>query len=137
MGLICKKVYAPIIYGYAAACIGVIVYYVIWGADAGFGAFTSGLAGFNSADHPLMTGSGNFGTRLLGNILLGLPAAICLWGLYFTAKHTFKKDGVKKFLSAVLSLFTRWHKHLLCAHDEHAFKAEYRQIVGRPGRLSR
>lgn len=105
LGLICKKkVYAPIIYGYAAACIGVIVYYVIWGADAGFGAFTSGLAGFNSADHPLMTGSGNFGTRLLGNILLGLPAAICLWGLYFTAKHTFKKEGVKKFLSAVLSL---------------------------------
>ena len=105
LGLICKKkVYAPIIYGYAAACIGVIVYCVIWGADAGFGAFTSGLAGFNSADHPLMTGSGNFGTRLLGNILLGLPAAICLWGLYFTAKHTFKKEGVKKFLSAVLSL---------------------------------
>ena len=105
LGLICKKkVYAPIIYGYAAACIGGIGYYVIWGADAGFGAFTSGLAGFNSADHPLMTGSGNFGTRLLGNILLGLPAAICLWGLYFTAKHTFKKEGVKKFLSAVLSL---------------------------------
>ena len=105
LGLIIKKkVYAPIIYGYAAACIGVIVYYIIWGADAGFGALTTRLAGFNSADHPLLTGSGNFGTRLLGNILLALPAAICLWGLFFTAKHTFKKEGVKKFLSAVLSL---------------------------------
>lgn len=99
-----KKVYAPIIYGYAAACIGVVVYYIIWGADAGFGAFTSGLAGFNSAEHPWLTGEGNFGTRLLGNILLILPSALCLWGLFFTARRTFKKDGLKKFVSAALSI---------------------------------
>ncbi|MCC8072590.1 MAG: sulfatase-like hydrolase/transferase [Clostridiales bacterium] len=103
--IIKKKVYAPIIYGYAAACIGVVVYYIIWGADAGFGAFSSGLAGFSSAEHPLLTGSGNFGTRLLGNLLLILPSAICLWGLYFTVRHSFKKEGVKKALSAVLSIF--------------------------------
>lgn len=102
--IIKKKVYAPMIYGYAAACIGVIVYYVIWGADAGFGAFTSGLAGFNSADHPWLTGEGNIGTRLLGNLLLALPSAVCLWGLFFTARKSFKKEGAKKALSGLLSV---------------------------------
>lgn len=102
--IIKKKVYAPMIFGYAAACIGIVVYYVIWGADAGFGAFTSGLAGFNSADHPWLTGEGNFGTRLLGNLLLILPCAIALWGLFFTAKKTFKKEWLKRFTSAVLCI---------------------------------
>lgn len=102
--IIKKKVYAPMIYGYAASCIGMVVYYVIWGADAGFGAFTSGLAGFSSADHPWLTGTGNIGTRLLGNLLLILPCTICLWGLFFVARRTFKKGAAKKILSGVLSV---------------------------------
>lgn len=102
--IIKKKVYAPMIYGYAAAAVGVIVYYVIWGADAGFGAFTSGLAGFSSAEHPWLQGEGNLGTRLLGNLLLALPSAVFLWALYFTAKHSFKKEGAKKAAVAVLSI---------------------------------
>ncbi|MGN0572037.1 MAG: sulfatase-like hydrolase/transferase [Candidatus Fimenecus sp.] len=102
--IIKKKVYAPMVFGYAAAVLGVVVYYIIWGADGGFGAFSSGLAGYASADHPWLQGEGNFGTRLLGNLLLALPAAICLWGLFFTAKHTFKKESAKKALSGVLSV---------------------------------
>lgn len=102
--LIKKKVYAPMVFGYAAAVLGVVVYFIIWGADAGFGAFSSGLAGYASADHPWLQGEGNIGTRLLGNFLLALPAAISLWGLFFTAKHTFKKEGAKKALSGVLSV---------------------------------
>ena len=102
--IIKKKVYAPMIFGYAAASIGVVVYYIIWGADAGFGAFTSGLAGFNSADHPLLTGSGNFFTRLLGNLLLVLPTALALWGLFFVAKKNFTKEVAKKALSGVMSV---------------------------------
>lgn len=102
--IIKKKVYAPMIFGYAAASIGVVVYYIIWGADAGFGAFTSGLAGFNSADHPLLTGSGNFFTRLLGNLLLVLPTALALWGLFFVAKKNFTKEAAKKALSGVMSV---------------------------------
>ncbi len=102
--IIKKKVYAPMIFGYAAASIGIVVYYIIWGADAGFGAFTSGLAGFSSADHPLLTGEGNFFTRLLGNILLVLPTALALWGLFFIAKKSFTKEGVKKALSGVMSV---------------------------------
>ena len=101
--LIKKKVYAPMIFGYAAAALGVIVYYIIFGADAGFGAFSSGLTGFNSADHPWLQGEGNFGTRLLGNILLALPSAIFLWGLFFIAKKAFSKEGTKKALSFVMS----------------------------------
>lgn len=100
--IIKKKVYAHMIFAYAAASLGIVVYYIIWGADAGFGAFTSGLAGFSSQAHPLLTGEGNIFTRLLGNILLVLPTALSLWGLFFVAKKTFSKDSVKKTVSAVM-----------------------------------
>lgn len=102
--IIKNKVYAPMIFAYAATSLGVVVYYTIFGADAGFGAFTSGLAGFASAEHPLLTGEGNFFTRLLGNLLLVLPTALSLWGLFFVAKKNFSKDGAKKALSAVMSI---------------------------------
>ena len=102
--IIKNKVYAPMIFGYAAASLGIVVYYVIWGADAGFGAFTSGLSGFASAEHPLLTGEGNFFTRLLGNLILVLPSALSLWGLFFVAKKSFNKDCTKKALSAVMSI---------------------------------
>ncbi|MBQ2758769.1 MAG: sulfatase-like hydrolase/transferase [Clostridia bacterium] len=99
-----KKVYAPMIFGYAAASLGIVLYYVIWGADAGFGAFTSGLVGFSSAEHPLLTGEGNLFTKISGNILLVLPSALSLWGLFFVARKSFKKDIAKKLLSGVLTL---------------------------------
>ncbi len=102
--LIKKKVYSFMVYGYAIACVAIVIYYIIWGADAGFGAFTSGLAGFSSAEHPLLTGDGNFWTRLLGNLLLVLPTAICLWALFFVARHTFKKDGRKIVPTIILSV---------------------------------
>ena len=105
LSLIAKnKVYAPMVLGYAAASLGIVLYFIIWGADAGFGAFTSGLAGFSSADHPLLTGEGNFFTRLLGNILLVLPSAASLWGLFFIAKKEFKKNGTKTALSGVFGV---------------------------------
>ena len=86
-----KKVYAPMVLGYAASMVGIIVYYIIWGADAGFGAFTSGLAGFSTAEHPYFTDAGNFGTRLLGNLLLALPGAVVLWALFLTARNGGKR----------------------------------------------
>ncbi|MBQ8209054.1 MAG: sulfatase-like hydrolase/transferase [Clostridia bacterium] len=105
ISLIAKnKVYAPMVLGYAAASLGIVVYYVIWGADAGFGAFTSGLAGFSSAEHPWLTGEGNFFTRLLGNILLVLPSVASLCGLFFIAKKEFKKNGAKTALSGVFGV---------------------------------
>ena len=105
LGLIIKKkVYAPFVFAYAAAALGIAVYYTVWGADAGFGAFTSGLAGFSSAEHPLLTGEGNLFTRLIGNILLILPCSLSLWGLFFVAAKSFKKNGVKKLVSAVMTV---------------------------------
>lgn len=105
LGLIIKKkVYAPFVFAYAAAALGIAVYYTVWGADAGFGAFTSGLAGFSSAEHPLLTGEGNLFTRLIGNILLILPCSLSLWGLFFVAAKSFKKNGVKMLVSAVMTV---------------------------------
>ncbi len=99
-----KKVYAPMIFGYAFSSIGMVIFHIIWGADAGFGAFSTGLAGWTSVDNPLFAGEGNFFTRLLGNLLLILPTALTLWGLFFIAKKTFKKDTAKKALSGLMSV---------------------------------
>ena len=51
-----RRLYLGFVVGYCAAIFGIITYYIAFGADAGFGAFTSGLAGFSSAEHPLLTG---------------------------------------------------------------------------------
>ena len=102
--IIKNKVYAPMIFSYALSSLGIIIYYTVWGADAGFGAFTTGLAGFSSEAHPLLTGEGSFFTRILGNVLLALPAAASLWGLFFTARHSFGKAAVKKAVSALMCI---------------------------------
>ena len=94
-----KKLYVPMLAGYSLSLLGIITYFVIWGADAGFGAFTSGLAGFSSASHTLLTGEGSFLTRLGGNLLLALPV-ILLGVLLFV----FAKNG-KKILSRLSSFF--------------------------------
>ena len=102
--IIKKKVYAPMVFSYAAVSVGIVVYYIIWGADAGFGAFTSGMTGYASYDYELFTGEGNFLTRLLGNLLIVAPNAISLWSLFFVAKKSFKKNITKKILSGVLTV---------------------------------
>ena len=102
--IIKKKVYLPMILGYAFSFIGLYLFHVIWGADAGFGAFCSGLAGWSSAENPLFTGEGSILTRLAGNLLLGLPAIASLLGLTFVAKKKCGKSGVKGAVSAVLSV---------------------------------
>ncbi len=94
-----KKLYAPTLAGYGISLLGIITYFVIWGADAGFGAFTSGLAGFSSEAHSLLTGEGNFLTRLGGNILLALPVILLAVLLFI-----FAKKG-KKILSGLSSFF--------------------------------
>ncbi len=101
--IIKKKVYAPMIFGYAAVSFGILVFHIIWGADAGFGAFSSGLTGWSTADNPLFAGEGNFLTRLGGNLLLALPTIASLWGLFFVAKKN-GEGTFKKILSSVLSV---------------------------------
>ncbi len=94
--LIKKKVYMWEVLGTAAAQLGTLLFHIFCGADAGFGAFISGKAGWSSAEHSLMSGEGNFLTRLAGNLLLILPSAAALWGLFFLARKTFKKDIAKR-----------------------------------------
>lgn len=98
-----KKLYMYMVGGYVATFFGMITYLIHKGADAGFGAFSSGLAGFNSADHPWLTGSGTVFTRLLGNFLLALPIITVLVLLVvFTVKIT-KKSTLQRVLTSITS----------------------------------
>lgn len=102
--IIKKKVYLHMVLGYAFSALGIVLFHVIFGSDAGFGAMTSGAAGWASAEHTLMTGAGNFFTRLLGNLLLTLPIIVVLCALALVAKKTFKSGALKKALSGALSV---------------------------------
>ncbi len=99
-----KKLYPQILTSYAISAAAVTLYYTIFGADAGFGAFSSCLAGWKSAEHMLFASAGNFGWRLLGNILLIAPAAIILAALFVLAKKTMKKQKVQRAITSVLSI---------------------------------
>ncbi len=82
VGLLAKKrLYLWILIGYLAACFGIASYFIVAGADAGWGGFSSADTGFNSADHPLWQGEGNFGTRLAGNALISSPAVLLIIAL--------------------------------------------------------
>ncbi|MBE6814147.1 MAG: hypothetical protein E7522_01720 [Ruminococcaceae bacterium] len=102
--IIKKKVYAPMVFSYAAVSLGVVLYFVIWGADAGFGAFSTGMNGYASYDYELFTGEGNLFTRVLGNLLIVSPNAVSLWALFFVAKKSFKNNVAKTVLTAVLTV---------------------------------
>lgn len=99
-----KKLYVFMVGGYGAAFFGMVTYLIHKGADAGFGAFSSGLAGFKTTDHPLLTGEGTVLTRLLGNFLLALPIIISIVLLVvFTVKIT-KKTTLQRVLTSITSV---------------------------------
>lgn len=99
-----KKVYKWLVIGYGAPAIGIYLYYLIWGADAGWGAFISGKAGWSSADNPLFAGPGNFLTRLAGGLLLLLPVIISLVLLVLVARKAMEKKPLHYFLTSGISL---------------------------------
>lgn len=102
--IIKKKVYLTMLAGYLSAGAGTLIFHIIWGADAGFGAMISGKAGWSSAEHPLMAGAGNFFTRLGGNLLIALPSIAVLLGVFFVARKAFKSGVFKAVLSGALSV---------------------------------
>ena len=103
--IIKKKVYAPMLIGYGASLLGIMLFHIIFGADAGFGAFLSdGTAGWSTTANTLMSGEGSFLTRLGGNILLSLPMIIVLVALLFVAKKKCAKTTVKGVFSFLLSI---------------------------------
>lgn len=103
--IIKKKVYAPMLIGYSASLIGIVLFHIIWGADAGFGAFIKdGTAGWSTAENALMSGEGSFFTRLLGNLLLSLPMIIVLVALFLVAKKNCDKTKLKGLFSFLFSV---------------------------------
>ena len=102
--IISKKPSKNVLAAYATSGFAVTMYYVVYGADAGFGAFSNCLAGWKSAEHTLFAGAGNIGLRFLGNFLLILPSAIICALLFILASKKLKKASVQKALSAVLSV---------------------------------
>ena len=100
-----KKVYAPMLIGFGASLLGIMLFHIIFGADAGFGAFINdGTKGWASAANSLMSGEGSILTRLGGNILLSLPLIIVLVALFLVAKKKCAKTTVKGIFSFVLSI---------------------------------
>ena len=53
--LIFKKLYLGFFVGYGTSGLGIVLYYALWGADAGFGAFSSGKAGWSSVEYALFS----------------------------------------------------------------------------------
>lgn len=103
--IFCKKVYRWLAVGYYASATSIFLYFAIWGADAGFGAFSTGNTGWSSAENLLFSGSGNLLTRLVGGLILILPSMLVITLLIAISKKVFKKGGLHKALSSVLSIF--------------------------------
>lgn len=98
-----KRLYLWMVVGYVASLFGIVTYFIIFGADAGFGSFTSGLEGFSTTDHPWLTGEGNFFTRLLGNLLLALPSVAALVLTVITVIYAKEKAVFQKVFSRIFS----------------------------------
>ena len=102
-----KKLYIWNFIGYGVSGLAIVLYYAIWGADAGFGAFTSGLAGWTSAENPLFSGANdyNFFVRLGGNLLIILPCIIAVIALALAGIKQWKKKGAQVIVTSLLSIF--------------------------------
>ena len=102
-----KKLYLWNFIGYLASAISIVMYYTIWGADAGFGAFSSGKAGWDSVKNALFSGADDYNifVRLGGNILLVLPCIIALVILFKVGKKQFNKKTTHVMVTSLLSLF--------------------------------
>lgn len=101
-----KKLYVWNFAGYGASALGIVLYYAIFGADAGFGAFTTGLAGWNSAENPLFSGADNYNffVRLGGNLLIILPCAIVLTALFLVGRKQWKQRGAQIAVTSIVSI---------------------------------
>lgn len=101
-----KKLYKWNFIGYGISALSIVLYYSVFGADAGFGAFSSGKTGWKSAEHTLLSGADslNFFVRLGGNLLLILPCVIALLILFSLGKKKFVKKGVQFTLTSLFSI---------------------------------
>lgn len=100
LGLIFKKrFYVFFMISYLISLGSLLSYYTIFGADAGWGAFVKPVAGFSSASHPLWQGSGNFGTRLVGNFLILSPGFVFAIGILLCVHFLREKKLTQKIVT--------------------------------------
>ena len=101
-----KKLYVWNFITYIVNGLSIVLYFAIWGADAGFGAFTSGKAGWSSLENTLTSGAdnANFFIRLGGGLLLYLPCIIMLVALFLVGKKQFEKKGAHVVLTSIISI---------------------------------
>lgn len=100
-----KKIYLGNIVGFSTAGLGTILYFIIFGADAGFGAFfNTRELGWTTSDHPLATGAGNFFTRLCGNLLIALPWIAVVALIVFLCVRVQKGKSFKRVTAFFLSI---------------------------------
>ena len=102
-----KRLNLRILFAYFIPLFAIASFYVIAGADAGWGALSSGKEGFVNTANALWQGEGNFFTRLIGNILIILPCLAMAMLLGTIAYKFVQKKGVRciaSFLSAGLML---------------------------------
>lgn len=105
IGIIFKKnLYLFMVFGFIFAMLGMLSYYIILGADAGFGAYISGLSGFSSSENPLFTSDGSLLTRILGNLLVASPVIIVLSLLLIFTSFATRSVGFQTFMTSFLSL---------------------------------
>ena len=99
-----KKLYLWMLLGYILPLTSVIGYYTAFGADYGFGAFTTALAGFKSAANYLFTSSGTWLTRLGGNMLIAVPCILIFALMIVFTCVISKKVILQKILSMLMSV---------------------------------
>ena len=102
-----KRLNLRMLFAYFIPLFAIASFYVIAGADAGWGALSSGKEGFVNTANALWQGEGNFFTRLIGNILIILPCLAMAVLLGTIAYKFVQKKGVRciaSFLSAGLML---------------------------------
>lgn len=102
-----KRLNLRMLFAYFIPLFAIASFYVIAGADAGWGALSSGKEGFVNTANALWQGEGNFFTRLIGNILIILPCSAMAVLLGTIAYKFVQKKGIRciaSFLSAGLML---------------------------------
>lgn len=102
-----KRLNLRMLFAYFIPLFAIASFYVIAGADAGWGALSSGKEGFVNTANALWQGEGNFFTRLIGNTLIILPCSAMAVLLGTIAYKFVHKKGIRciaSFLSAGLML---------------------------------
>lgn len=101
-----KKLYIWNFISYGISGLAVVLYYTIWGADAGFGAFISGEAGWSSVENILTAGNDKLSwfVRLGGNLLIILPCIIAALALFLIGRKQWQKKGAQVVLTSIVSI---------------------------------